>query len=298
MTEPISMTEHRPQQVPKDQLFQRIAQLEAENKQLRQENQDLHLSLTTTAEHGDTVEWQLYELNQKLELEVRERQLAEMTLHSLLSMITQERDDLEIIIQTIVEHGDILDLQWRQQLCVVQNLATIDSLTQVSNRRAFDQHLLHQWTHAARRRSPLTLILTDIDQFKPYNDTYGHIAGDHCLKQVAQALKATANRPADLLARYGGEEFALILPDTDEMGAIRVAERMQAAIASLKLEHESSSVAPYVTLSMGIACQVPDPGRSPTELIAVADQYLYVAKNQGRNQFVHRLTAQPEDSNL
>lgn len=165
--------------------------------------------------------------------------------------------------------------------CQLQQLATSDGLTQIANRRRFDEYLEQTWQQSAREQAPLSLILGDIDCFKTYNDTYGHQAGDECLQQIAQALDRAIRRPNDLVARYGGEEFAVILPQTTGEGAIRVAEMIQAEIQTLRLPDRSSAVSP--TLSLGVATLTPSPEESPAALIAAADQALYRAKADGRN---------------
>jgi diguanylate cyclase (GGDEF)-like protein len=125
--------------------------------------------------------------------------------------------------------------------------------------------------------------MADIDMFKAYNDRYGHLAGDECLREIAVALRSQLRRPGDLLARYGGEEFAVVLPETGVVGAAQLAERMRLAVESLHLSHEGSSVAPYVTVSLGVAEGEPK-RQSPEELIGRADQALYRAKSAGRNR--------------
>ncbi len=265
-----------------------IEKLRQEISRLNQDIRDLQISLSTTAEHGDLIEAQLYETNLKLQEEVVVRQRAEATLNALFEIISKERDDLEIIVQTIVEHGDVVDNQWYQKLREATRLANFDSLTQIANRLKFDGHLTKQWKQMMREQSSLSILLCDIDYFKQYNDTYGHVMGDGCLKKVARALNETLSRPTDLVARYGGEEFAAVLPQTGEEGALRVAERMQMAIAHLKIPHASSSINPYITVSIGMASTIPQPQRSPASLIDEADQFLYRAKQQGRNRIVYR----------
>ncbi|MEN9232918.1 MAG: diguanylate cyclase, partial [Gloeomargarita sp. DG02_1_bins_92] len=165
----------------------------------------------------------------------------------------------------------------------LQRLAAFDGLTQVPNRRRFDEYLAQEWQRLAREQSCLALILADIDFFKSYNDTYGHVAGDECLRQVAQAISRKVNRAGDLVARYGGEEFAVILPNTSLAAAMMVAERVRQEVAQLRIPHEKSAVHGYVTLSLGVTSTLPQPQGSPAELIAAADQALYQAKQQGRN---------------
>jgi diguanylate cyclase (GGDEF)-like protein len=241
----------------------------------------------TNAQHGDVIELELHQTNQKLKVEVVERQRAQATLQALIELITQQKEDLEVIVQTIMEHGDVLDNQWHQKLHEATLLATCDGLTQIANRRRFDEYLEQQWKQMARERSPLAVLLCDIDHFKQYNDTYGHLVGDDCLKQVAQTLCRTLKRPADLVARFGGEEFAVILPQTGLGGALNVAEEMQSAIRQLQLEHTQSPVHPYLTLSIGMACMVPTSYDTSKALLDRADSALYLAKQQGRNQIVY-----------
>jgi diguanylate cyclase (GGDEF)-like protein len=168
----------------------------------------------------------------------------------------------------------------------LQRLANIDSLTQIANRRCFDEVLFQEWKRLQREKLPLSLILCDIDFFKNYNDTYGHPAGDDCLKQVAKILDQAINRPADLVARYGGEEFVLILPNTDTEGAMRIAEKISFQITDATIANIGSQVSQYLTLSLGIATLIPSHKTSPEFLISKADQALYQAKQAGRNCFV------------
>lgn len=168
----------------------------------------------------------------------------------------------------------------------VQYLASSDGLTHVANRRRFDECLEHEWHRLARNKSPLSLLLCDIDFFKPYNDTYGHQAGDECLKRVADAIRQAIRRPADLAARYGGEEFAVILPDTHTEGAIHVAENIRETVHALKIAHRGSQVSQYITLSIGVTTTIPSHDLFPETLITSADLGLYQAKAQGRNQIV------------
>lgn len=170
----------------------------------------------------------------------------------------------------------------------LENLAALDSLTQVANRRRFDDYLTQEWKRLAREQQPLALLLGDVDYFKAYNDTYGHQSGDDCLVQVAQAMNRAVKRPADLVVRYGGEEFAVILPNTDIKGAIAVAEAIRLEVQQLQLPHLQSQVSTCVTLSLGVTTIIPSLERSPELLITAADRALYAAKQQGRNRFCVR----------
>ncbi|MCW6052728.1 diguanylate cyclase [Lyngbya sp. CCAP 1446/10] len=166
----------------------------------------------------------------------------------------------------------------------LQYLATYDSLTEVRNRRSFTEHIDTEWRRLAREEAPLSLIMCDIDYFKFYNDTYGHQAGDECLRQVAQVLQKSLKRSADLVARYGGEEFAIVLPNTDIQGAASVAEIICQQVRGLQILHAKSAVSEYVTLSLGVACCIPAPMSQPAGLITIADEALYRAKTAGRDR--------------
>jgi diguanylate cyclase (GGDEF)-like protein len=197
----------------------------------------------------------IYKLQRELQAEIRERKQAEQALR---------KANLEL-----------------------QRLAVLDELTQIPNRRRFDQYLQAQWEQA--NGSKLSLLMCDVDYFKRYNDNYGHPAGDACLRRVAQAISRTVGHSTDLAARYGGEEFAVILPETDAAGALRVAEFIQAEIANLNITHAHSDVAQHVTLSIGTATVVPDDSKNLQALIETADTALYEAKQQGRNRAIAKL---------
>ncbi len=163
-------------------------------------------------------------------------------------------------------------------------LAALDDLTQIANRRRFDDRLTQEWRRAQRDETPLSVIICDIDFFKNYNDAYGHLRGDDTLYTVAQAIQATLKRPMDLVARYGGEEFAVILPATDIDGAKRVAIQIKTAVDELRIAHNSSRTSQYITLSFGAAAVVPSIDLSLKQLIETADKALYRAKAKGRNR--------------
>ena len=167
----------------------------------------------------------------------------------------------------------------------LEHLAHMDGLTGVANRRRFDQYLHQEWRRLAREHEYLSVILCDVDYFKFYNDTYGHQAGDDCLRAVAQAISYAVRRPGDLVARYGGEEFVVILPRTVTSGAIQVAQMLKKEIQNLKIPHQKSAVSQYITVSLGIASQIPDLQSSPKSLVDQADKALYQAKKLGRNQY-------------
>lgn len=165
----------------------------------------------------------------------------------------------------------------------LKRLATLDGLTQLANRRHFDECLNLEWKRMRREKQPLSLLLCDVDYFKNYNDYYGHQLGDACLQKVAKTIENSIKRPADLAARYGGEEFAVILPNTHSQGALKVAETIRAAIVKQKIKHEQSKVSEYLTISVGVSSLIPQQDLSPELLIEQADKALYAAKKQGRN---------------
>lgn len=167
----------------------------------------------------------------------------------------------------------------------LEKMSFIDQLTGLSNRRHFDFTIEKQFALSRRNHSPLSLIMCDVDYFKDYNDSYGHLQGDACLKQVAQLLKSQLQRTTDLACRYGGEEFAIILPGTDLEGARAVAETIQKSMLEAKLSHKAAKANDYLTLSLGVASHVGQYRRS-SDLIKVADDALYKAKQQGRNRVV------------
>ena len=168
----------------------------------------------------------------------------------------------------------------------LEKLSRQDGLTGIANRRYFDSYLVTEVRRGARERQPLSLVLSDVDHFKAFNDCYGHQAGDDCLRRVAAALSSAGRRPADLAARYGGEEFAMVLPGTALEGAVDVAQAVSRVIESLGIPHERSAVNAKVTLSQGIVSLTPEKETSSEDLIQRADQALYLAKQQGRNRYV------------
>jgi diguanylate cyclase (GGDEF)-like protein len=174
----------------------------------------------------------------------------------------------------------------------LHRLAILDELTGIANRRFFNILLAQEWGRAAREVIPLSLILIDIDFFKNYNDTYGHPRGDECLKKVASTLSHSVKRPTDQVARYGGEEFAVIVPHTALRGARTMAEGLRNKVEELRLEHTGSLIHDHVTISLGVACAMPERGLSPDSLILAADRAVYEAKRGGRNR-VEALAGQP-----
>jgi diguanylate cyclase (GGDEF)-like protein len=175
------------------------------------------------------------------------------------------------------------ELRYRSLAASMEMLAAIDPLTRLANRRRFDEVLEKEWQRALRGQSPMSLVLFDADHFKAYNDHYGHLAGDDCLRKIADSLLQMARRPADLVARFGGEEFGVILPDTDGEGAVTIAESLRQRVEELAFAH-SVSPAGRVTLSGGCATLTPVVGQGAIDLLNSADEALYEAKRQGRNR--------------
>ncbi|MBF0549223.1 MAG: diguanylate cyclase [Deltaproteobacteria bacterium] len=166
----------------------------------------------------------------------------------------------------------------------LQNLSLRDGLSGVANRRRFDDFLDMEWRRAIREGQPVSLIMMDIDYFKAFNDTYGHQEGDEVLTRVAQTAVKLVKRPADLVARYGGEEFAVVLPGTGLVGARHVAENIRQAVQQLGIAHSLSPINQFVTVSLGVAGQIPSVNSLPGQLIQAADEALYRAKKEGRNR--------------
>jgi diguanylate cyclase (GGDEF)-like protein len=195
--------------------------------------------------------------------------------------IHDEDGNLIAVVETLRDMTD----QKRAETAL-KTLAASDGLTGLANRRSFDQTLALEWSRAERTNKPLSLLFADVDHFKLFNDLHGHQKGDECLRAVASVIGENALRPADLSARYGGEEFAVIMPETDLQGAWKVAERLRDVLAGLQITHGALGAEPYVTLSIGIATQVPTEDLCPEWLLAQADQALYAAKHSGRNRVV------------
>jgi len=213
-------------------------------------------------------------------------------VHHQITILRQQqqllRQQQQLTIQNCqlrqeIQQREQVEAKLQQANLELWRIANTDSLTQLANRRFFDERLQQEWQRLRREQQFLSLVLCDIDYFKNYNDRYGHLAGDACLYQVAQVILGCVKRPADRVARYGGEEFALILPNTNQEGAITIVEEIHAALESLKIPHTGSAVATHITLSVGIACLIPTLDASCQALIAAADAALYQSKAAGRN---------------
>jgi diguanylate cyclase (GGDEF)-like protein/PAS domain S-box-containing protein len=185
----------------------------------------------------------------------------------------------------------------QRSLATAEQLASSDPLTGIANRRHFDQTIEREWLRAAREQTSLSVLLLDVDCFKIYNDVNGHLIGDVCLRQVVAAMRAVVCRPADLLARYGGEEFVIVLPNTDAVGALQMAEWIREAVESANMPHTGNLPYEVITVSVGCATMVPRPEITHLHLLEAADRALYRAKSEGRN-CVQMAEVQPGAGNV
>jgi adenylate cyclase len=196
-------------------------------------------------------------------------------------------------LMTAVLHWIAVNIQLEAKNRQLNYLANIDELTQIANRRAFEQYLQQEWQRSRREQQPISLILCDVDFFKQFNDCYGHLVGDRALHQVAQALVASTKRPTDLVARYGGEEFAVILPNTGATGAQQLTARILSQMRAQLIPHAASAVSHYLTVSLGSVTVVPEGSIDWHNLIDGADRGLYQAKSQGRDCACHTTLVRP-----
>ncbi len=194
--------------------------------------------------------------------------------------LKQEMDKRKAREQKLLE----VTKQLHEVIEKLNRLSSLDGLTGIANRRRFDEYIDLEWSRGRRYFRPLSLIMADIDFFKAYNDTYGHQAGDQCLKAVAEAIQNVLRRSEDLLCRYGGEEFAVILPETHKGGAVQMADAIRSEVENMRIVHSGSIISRYVTISLGVATVLPTRNLSPKDLLAAADAALYKAKCEGRNR--------------
>ncbi len=223
--------------------------------------------------------------------DITQRKRAEEALNVSQRQLEEQNralQDMNESLQSEVQERQRVEHALQQANKDLERLVNVDGLTQVSNRRYFNEVFQRGWCDALQNQHPLTLILADIDDFKAYNDAYGHLAGDDCLYQVAQVLNTHAH--GGLVARYGGEEFAMILTNTDPVAAYTIAQDVRQGLADLQIPHQRSRVKPYVSLSLGVATLIPQLDDRPDKLITLSDQALYRAKANGRDQVVqHRI---------
>lgn len=192
-----------------------------------------------------------------------------------------------------ISQHKLAEQRLRDAYQAVETLAVTDALTGLANRRRFDQYLAAEWRRGIRESQPLSLVLMDADFFKLYNDHYGHLYGDSCLKQIAEVTQRAATRSGDLVARFGGEEFAVILPRTPQEGALALANRILESLRERRLPHAGSPTG-HMTLSMGCATVTPQLGADPASLVELADKALYRAKNTGRDRVCAEPWSDPE----
>lgn len=212
--------------------------------------------------------------------------LARVATHLTIQRLRRSLQEQNARLQQEIKHRQQAEAELQKANHELTRIATLDGLTQIANRRRFDECLDRAWHILLREQMPLCLLLCDVDFFKLYNDSKGHQAGDDCLQQVAQSIKKSVKRPADLAARYGGEEFAVILPNTHAEGAVQVAQEIRMSVKALSIIHPQSPISDYVTLSVGVSCTIPCHDTSVEDLIAVADGALYQAKHLGRDRVV------------
>ena len=203
--------------------------------------------------------------------------VARIRYHSRSYLTLLQRDEAYRALR--VSQQQLLDTN-----LVLQRLMNSDGLTGLSNRRHFDEYLELEWRRAMREQSQLSLLMVDVDYFKSFNDTFGHLAGDEALRQVAEAIRSCCARPSDLPARYGGEEFALVLPNTSPGGARLLAEKLRQTVAAARIAHIKPEPDSFLSVSIGLATQTPAIGSHCRQLISAADNALYQAKNGGRNR--------------
>ena len=214
--------------------------------------------------------------------------VARIRCHTRHYLLTKQRNEAYEAMRIMQEQLAAANTQLEQHNIELQHLSSQDGLTGIPNRRRFDEFLDEEWRRATREKdgTEISLIMIDIDYFKIYNDSYGHQAGDDCLKKVAWSLNKCVHRATDLIARYGGEEFVCVLVNTPLEGAMTLAKNMRQAIEDCNLAHNHSEVADRVSISLGVSTMIPTQENSPENIIKIADDALYEAKRTGRNQVI------------
>jgi diguanylate cyclase (GGDEF)-like protein len=247
---------------------------------------DIHENLTDLILQNQNLRFQQYEI-----ISNSRQNMVHLFIRVFVLFLLIIAFMIYLTIEFIKERQDILndrmklmeDIQNKNN--ILERMAMVDELTQVANRRYFNLVFDQEWWRLLREKKPLSMILADVDCFKLYNDYYGHQKGDECLYQVAQILRRQLQRPTDLVARYGGEEFLMLLPNTPLNGAIIIVDKIQQELRHRHLPHLQSTVTDCITLSLGIVCIIPNSDFTQADLIAKADQLLYLAKKLGRNQY-------------
>ncbi|MGL4498331.1 MAG: diguanylate cyclase [Planktothrix sp.] len=270
-------------QLSQKQLLDYISQLRQDIETLKQEKADLETLLDVIIDHGDSVEAQLQESHKKLKAEIQQRYLTQLKLQaseehlqSLVTLLSQEKNDLELILETTIEHSNIVEESLHYD-------SIHDPLTGLLNRRYLDLVLPQVFHSAQKIQECLSILIADIDYFKLFNDNFGHKAGDIVLKLVSQSVQGLM-RTSDLAYRYGGEELVFVLPNTDVETAIIIAEEIRQKIKNLQYEY-SYNFLTRITVSIGVA-GFPEHTTSCEDLLQLADRALYQAKAQGRDRVV------------
>ncbi len=259
-----------------------LAHLRARVAELERDKADLEIALTSAVEHGDVVETELYAANTILQSEIRERIVAEGRLAKVLEAVSRQMTDLEVLVQTLTDHGDAMESEWLMRYAAVDAQARMDPLTCIANRRQLDEALDQAWKRCRRSGFPLSVAMCDLDHFKSYNDTLGHAEGDEVLKTFAEVLRSCCKRAIDLPARMGGEEFVVLFDETGLEDARAVAEAINRSLSERAIPHPGSPKG-RVTVSIGVACIHPADGGDPAGLLARADTLLYAAKAEARD---------------
>ena len=234
----------------------------------------------------------LVKLPDKIEL------IARIRAHSKSYVAQQERDEAFEKMRSMQDEISKANEELEEKNKMLHKLSTMDGLTGIANRRCFDETLVKEWDRGRRNGTVMSLIMVDIDFFKPYNDHYGHQGGDDSLQAVAQTLESALKRAGDIVCRYGGEEFTVVMPNTDAEGAQLVAEDIRAAVQAKELPHEKSQVSDFVSISLGVSTVVPSEKYTSKQMILVADSALYFAKHNGRNRYHHIAVEDAEESVL
>jgi diguanylate cyclase (GGDEF)-like protein len=222
----------------------------------------------------------LQKAQETLEIGLIETEKDEVLYRELLKEFKNLLDQTKRVVKMSDRIGGKLSGRCRS----LDEVSKIDFLTNLYNRRFFNELLIREWKSCARNKCFLSVLMLDIDKFKDYNDTYGHLQGDKCLKLISKCLKKHINRPRDIVARYGGEEFVVLMPETDLEGAKYIAEKIRSAIEKLQILHEGFQSYGVVTISIGVAATIPEEKLSPENLMNIADEALYRAKENGRNR--------------
>lgn len=271
---------------PRDELPLLLAlqhkSIQVDDLELRRGDETLYLEVRSTpvlTEQGEI----LYAVSTFQD--ISQRKQAERFLADYNATLEQQVQERTLALQQEIAEREKAEVALKVANMELEQLARVDGLTRLANRRHFDEYLQLEWQRSLRLQTPLSLILCDADYFKLYNDEYGHQAGDKCLQEIGRAMLQSVQRSTDLVARYGGEEFAVILPNTDSSGLLKVAQTIQAKVRELQIPHQKSMVSEFVTLSLGLVHTTPNSGHSPKTLVATADVALYRAKNLGRDRY-------------